>query len=199
MNIKKNIKKTIACAVFALASHSAFADVASDYSNPNIPMDKVISNALSQSTPLTTAEIVAQLQAAGVDSITIEITAAALIVNALNCTDRKTPEHEELNGCQKLSPELVADVLIASYAALEKLNAGQPEYDQLTKTVYSLIPVGEEAILATIGETVLGNPNVDPTLATAPTAAGGTPPGLTAPPAPPPPGGSGGGGAASPS
>ncbi len=193
------VKMAVAGAVFALACNVAVADIASDFKDPNISIDMLVSNALNQDKPVAYTDILGQLQTAGADENTIELAVSSMIQAAIN--GAKSTSAEAAKTCSALNPNTVSGLLTSAYEALDALNASPAAYNQLTEAVYETVSACNADVIAAVGEAALNNPNVDPLLATAPTAAGGPATGgaLAAPPPPPPPGGSGGGGAASPS
>lgn len=176
-------KKIIVCAVVALACNNTFADITSDYNDPNISIETLVSNALNQGIPVDYTDIIVQLQAAGADANAIELSIATMI-KAIIAATKPTPL-EYPKTCRQLDPDIIYQLLNAAYAALEKLGAGKEVYNQLTETVYNTVASCDINTLASIGEAVLLNPNVDPALAAAPTAAGEDDAPLVAPIRPP--------------
>ncbi|RKZ98600.1 MAG: hypothetical protein DRQ43_01255 [Gammaproteobacteria bacterium] len=186
-----NFKKIISSAVLILACNTVFADIASDFKDPDTAIDKLIENALKQSPDMDYADIIAQLQAAGADADSIESAVASL----LDLTPSSCEGPSDLT--RNLTPELMTGLLNSSYAALANSGADNDAYNQLTKTVYTMVSVCDAETIAAIDAAVIGNPNVDPGLAGSPAAGNQLSPALTAPLAPSIPDGSGGAGAAS--
>jgi len=195
-----NFKKIISSAVLILACNTAFADIASDFKDHDIAIDKLIENTLKQSPDINYADIITQLQAAGADADAIESAVAAL----LNLTPSSCECNLTSSSCEVpfdleryLTPELMTGLLNSSYAALENSGADNDAYHQLTKTVYNMVSVCNAETIAAIDAAVISNPNIDPGLAGSPAAGNQPIPELTAPLAPLIPDGSGGAGAAS--
>lgn len=185
-----NFKKIVVCAALILTCNSVFADIASDFKDPNMSLETLVYNALNQQPPVASADIITQLQAAGADAYTIEFATSAVIEAKLAKTNPTVTEFPET--CRLLEPDFISTLLNSAYAALAKLGVIGEEYNKLTETVYNTVNSCDAAALAAISETVLANPKVNPDLATPPK------PVLAAPQKPAVPGGSDGGGVVSP-